>query len=61
MASVEQAKLHELVRLDVLGHDHVECFEREPVAGKFVFDNPLAERFGHNRPTILDAVVLCEP
>ena len=63
MAAVQQTELVLLELLDVLHvlHDlHADLLEGWPAVAEVVFDHPLHERLGDDRPRVFDAKLLCE-
>ena len=54
MAGVEQPQLHQLIRCDVLDHQHADFFERGSAVGEVVLEHPRRERLGDHRPLVLD-------
>ncbi len=57
MARVEHAQLHQLVRADIVDHQHARLLQRRPAIGEVVLDHPGAERLGHHRPPVVDTEV----
>ena len=55
VAGVEQPQFHQLVRRDVVDHQHVDVLQRRAAIGEIVLEHPRRERFGRHRPLILNA------
>ena len=60
VAGIEQAQLHELVRLDILNNLHADLLERRAAQGEVIFQHPLGKRLAHHGPGIFNAKALGE-
>ena len=60
MTSVQHPELHQFKRPDIRYNLDTDILEIRPAGGKLVFDDPLGERFGDDRPGIIDSVCLGE-
>ena len=58
---IEHAQLVELPVVHVVGEEHADVLEARTPVGEPVFDHPLPERLGDDRPAVVDADLVAEP
>ncbi len=58
VAGIQQAELVELPRVDIVGDDDTDRFERRSPGDEGIFDHPLDERLGNHGPPVDEAVTV---